>query len=148
MIPFPNTVAIIQARMGSTRLPGKVLMPMGNRTMLGYLIERLSFARTVSTIVVATTTNRRDDVIAEEAWKLEVECFRGSETDVLERYIQAARVNNAEIVVRVTGDNPFTDPASIDRVVDQLIDGFDYSIEAGLPVGTTGLLWPAAGANM
>jgi spore coat polysaccharide biosynthesis protein SpsF len=106
--------------------------------MLGYLIERLSYARTVSTTVVATTTNHRDDVIAEEARKLGVECFRGSETDVLERYIQAARINNAEIVVRVTGDNPFTDPASIDRVVDQLIDGFDYAIEEGLPVGTTG----------
>lgn len=138
MAPFPKTVAIIQARMGSTRLPGKVLMPMGNRTMLGYLIERLSYARTVSTTVVATTTNHRDDVIVEEARNLGVECFRGSETDVLERYIQAARANNAEIVVRVTGDNPFTDPASIDRVVDQLVDGFDYAIEDGLPVGITG----------
>jgi len=138
MAPFPNTAAIIQARMGSVRFPGKVLMPMGNRTMLGYLVERLSFARTVSTTVIATTTNRRDDVIAEESRKLGVECFRGSETDVLERYIQAARASNAEIVVRVTGDNPFTDPASIDRVVDQLVDGFDYAIEVGLPVGTAG----------
>jgi spore coat polysaccharide biosynthesis protein SpsF len=138
MAPFPKTAAIIQARMGSSRLPGKVLMPMGNRTLLGYLIERLSYARTLSTTVVATTTNRRDDVIVEEARKLGVECFRGSESDVLGRYIQAARANNAEIVVRVTGDNPFTDPSSIDRVVDQLVDGFDYAIESGLPVGTTG----------
>ena len=138
MAPIPNTAAIIQARLGSSRLPGKVLMPMGNRTLLGFLVERVSYARTVSTTVVATTTNRRDDVIAEEARKLGVECFRGSETDVLERYIQAARANGAEIVVRVKADNPFTDPASIDRVVDQLIEGFDYAIEAGLPVGTTG----------
>jgi len=138
MAPYPRTVAIIQARMGSTRLPGKVLMPMGNRTMLGYLIERLSYARTLSSIVVATTTNRRDDAIVEEAGKMGAECFRGSETDVLERYIQAAKANSAEIVVRVTGDNPFTDPASIDRVVDQLVDGFDYAIEDGLPTGTTG----------
>jgi len=138
MAPIPKTVAIIQARMGASRLPGKVLMPMGNRTLLGYLIERLSYARTVSTTVVATTINRRDDVIVEEARKLGVEYFRGSEADVLERCTQAARANNAEIVVRVTADNPFTDPSSIDRVVDQLIDGFDYAIEFGLPVGTTG----------
>ena len=124
--------------MGSTRLPGKVLMRLGNRTLLGYLIERLSYARTLSAIVVATTTNRRDDGIVEEARKSGVEYFRGSETDVLERYIQAAKANAAEIVVRVTGDNPFTDPSSIDRVVDQLVDGFDYVIEDGLPVGTTG----------
>jgi len=138
MAPFPRTVAIIQARMGSTRLPGKVLMRMGNRTLLGYLIERLSYARTLSSIVVATTTNPRDMAILEEARKLGVECFRGSETDVLERYVQAAKANGAEIIVRVTGDNPFTDPASIDRVVDQLVDGFDYAIEDGLPIGTTG----------
>jgi len=138
MAPYPRTVAIIQARMGSTRLPGKVLMKMGKSTVLGYLIDRLSYARTLSAIVVATTTNHRDNVIVEEARKLGVESFRGSETDVLERYSQAARANSAEIVVRVTGDNPFTDPASIDRVVDQLVDGFDYAIEDGLPVGTTG----------
>src|SRR5512147_2067420 len=101
MSPYPRTVAIIQARMGSTRLPGKVLMRMGNSTLLGYLIDRLSYARTISSIVVATTTNHRDDAIVEEARKLGVESFRGSETDVLERYIQAARANSAEIVVRV-----------------------------------------------
>ena len=112
-------------------------MPLGNRTLLGYLVERISYARTLSSVVVATTTNRRDDALVEETRKLGVDCFRGSETDVLERYIQAAKANGAEIVVRVTGDNPFTDPASIDRVVDQLVDGFDYAIEDGLPVGTT-----------
>jgi spore coat polysaccharide biosynthesis protein SpsF len=138
MTPYPKTVAIIQARIGSTRLPGKVLMKMGNGTLLKYLIDRLSFARTISTIVVATTAKCTDDVIEEEALKQGVECFRGSEIDVLGRYVQAAIMNNAEIVVRVTGDNPFTDPVSIDRVVDQLVEGFDYAIEDGLPVGTTG----------
>lgn len=138
----PKTVAIIQARMGSSRLPGKVLMKMGSRmgsrTLLGFLTERLSLSRTIDTLVVATTTHQRDDVIVEEARKLGVECFRGSETDVLKRYVQAARVFNADIVVRVTGDNPFTDPYSIDRVVERLIDGYDYAIEDDLPVGTTG----------
>ena len=135
---FPRTVAIIQARMGSTRLPGKVLMKLGNRTMLGFLIERLSKSHTLDAIVVATTTNSRDNVIVEESRKQGVDCFRGSESDVLSRYMQAARVFGGEIVVRVTADNPFTDPASIDRVVERLLEGYDYAIEDDLPVGTTG----------
>lgn len=135
---IPRTVAIIQARMGSTRLPGKVLMKMGNGSLLGYLIRRLESSRTLHTVVVATTTHQRDDVIVEEARRLGVECFRGSETDVLTRYVQAARVYKADVVVRVTGDNPFTDPYSIDRVVEQLVHGYDYAIEDNLPVGTTG----------
>jgi len=137
-MPLPNTVAIVQARMGSTRLPGKVLMKMANRTLLGFLTERLSHSRTISKIVIATTTNRRDDVIVEEAQRLGVDFYRGSEEDVLSRYVQAARANDAEIVVRVTGDNPFTDPGSIDRVVNRLIEGADYAIEEDLPVGVTG----------
>jgi len=137
-MPLPNTVAIVQARMGSTRLPGKVLMRMANRSLLGFLTERLSFSRTISKIVIATTINRRDDVIVEEAQKLGVDFYRGSEEDVLSRYVQAARANDAEIVVRVTGDNPFTDPGSIDRVVDRLMEGGDYAIEEDLPVGVTG----------
>ena len=134
----PKTVAIIQARMGSTRLPGKVLMKIGSRTLLGFLTERLALSRTIDTIVVATTTHRRDDVIVEEARKLGVECFRGSESDVLTRYVQAARIFKADVVVRVTADNPFTDPYSIDRAVEQLIEGYDYAIEDDMPVGTTG----------
>jgi spore coat polysaccharide biosynthesis protein SpsF len=137
-MPLPNTVAIIQARMGSTRLPGKTLMKLANHTLLGFLTERLSSSRTISKIVIATTIHHRDDVIVQEAQKLGVDFFRGSEDDVLARYSQAACANNADIVVRVTGDNPFTDPGSIDRVVDRLLEGFDYAIEEDLPVGTTG----------
>ena len=142
----PRTVAIVQARMGSTRLPGKVMMKIARRPLLVYLVERISRARTLDSIVVATTTNPRDNVIIEECERRGIPNFRGSETDVLGRYVSAARACRADIVVRVTADNPFTDPDSIDRVVDKIaLEGAEYVIEDGLPAGTTGeaLTWNA-----
>jgi spore coat polysaccharide biosynthesis protein SpsF len=135
----PRTVAIIQARMGSSRLPGKVMMRIGGRPLLVYLVERISKARTLDNIVVATTTNLCDNVIIEECERRGIPNFRGSEDDVLSRYVWAARAWDAGIVVRVTADNPLTDPDSIDRVVDTIVStGADYAIETDLPVGTTG----------
>lgn len=132
--------------MGSTRLPGKVMMKMGGRPLLIYLVERISRARTLDAIVVATTTNPRDNLIIEECERRGIPNFRGSESDVLGRYVSAARACEADIIVRVTADNPFTDPDSIDRVVDALRDrNADYAIENRLPVGVTGeaLTWDA-----
>src|SRR6267142_2301178 len=106
----PRTVAIIQARMGSTRLPGKVMMTIADQTMLMYLVRRIMKARTLDEIVVATTTDARDDVIIEECERNHVQSFRGSEVDVLGRYVAAAEAADAGIIVRVTADNPFTDP--------------------------------------
>src|SRR5438309_10990047 len=142
----PRTVAIVQARMGSSRLPGKVIMKIGGRPLLVYLVERISRARTLDAIVVATTTNPRDNIIIEECERRGIPNFRGSEDDVLSRYVSAARACEAEIIVRVTADNPFTDPDSIDYVVDAIIsNGAQYGIEKNLPVGTTGeaLTWNA-----
>ncbi|HEY2382960.1 MAG TPA: glycosyltransferase family protein [Terriglobia bacterium] len=142
----PRTVAIIQARMGSTRLPGKVMMKIAGRPLLVYLVERISRSRTLDAIVVATTTNPRDNVIIEECERRGIPNFRGAESDVLGRYVSAARACEADIVVRVTADNPFTDPDSIDRVVDTLKGGnVDYAIENHLPVGVRGeaLTWEA-----
>ncbi len=134
-----RTVAIIQARMGSNRLPGKVMMPLGRRSVLAYLIERISSARNLDSIVVATTTHLRDDIVIEEAIRCGASYFRGDEVDVLGRYVDAAQAFNAEIVVRVTADNPFTDPESIDRTVSALSAGkADYAIEMALPIGVTG----------
>ncbi len=135
----PRTVAIIQARMGSSRLPGKVLLPLGGRSILGYLVDRLRGTRMLDDIVVATTVNPGDDIIAADCLRRDVLCFRGSEQDVLGRYLGAAAVSDADIIVRVTADNPFTDPDSIDRVVEHILStGAEYVIEDGLPVGTTG----------
>jgi spore coat polysaccharide biosynthesis protein SpsF len=134
-----RTVAIVQARMGSTRLLGKVMMNIAGRPLLAYLIDRISTARTLDAIVVATTTNQRDNVIIEECARRGIPAFRGSESDVLSRFVSAARACKAGIIVRVTADNPFTDPASIDRVVDTITrEGADYAIETNLPVGVTG----------
>jgi spore coat polysaccharide biosynthesis protein SpsF len=142
----PRTVAIVQARMGSTRLSGKVMMNLAGRSLLAYLIERISRAQTLDSIVVATTTNQRDNVIIEECERRGIPNFRGSEVDVLGRYVSAARACEADIIVRVTADNPFTDPDSIDRVVNVIMhEGLDYAIETRLPVGVTGeaLTWNA-----
>jgi len=125
--------------MGSTRLPGKVMMTIADRTILMFLVRRILKARTLDEIIVATTTDLRDDVIAEECERNHVLFFRGSELDVLGRYAGAAEATDAGIIVRVTADNPFTDPDSIDHVVKSIASGgADYAIETSLPIGTTG----------
>ena len=135
----PRTVAIVAARMGSARLPGKVLLTLGDRSILTYLVDRLHQTGCLDQIVVATTVHPRDDIIVEECCQHDIYCFRGSEHDVLSRYLEAATVTDAGIIVRVTADNPFTDPESIDRVVNHIVrTGAEYCIENGLPVGTTG----------
>jgi spore coat polysaccharide biosynthesis protein SpsF len=142
----PKTVALVQARMGSTRLFGKVLMNFAGRSMLAYLTERIARASSLDSVVVATTTNLLDNAIIEECERRSITNFRGSETDVLGRYVSAARACDADIIVRVTADNPFTDPESIDRVVEKIVsDSVDYAIESNLPVGVTGeaLTWQA-----
>ena len=139
MAKKPKTVAIVQARMGSRRLYGKVMMNFAGRPLLAYLTERVSRARSLNSVVVATTTNKSDNVIIEECERRGIPNFRGSEFDVLGRYVSAARACDADIVVRVTADNPFTDPDSIDRVVDAIASGAaDYAIESNLPIGVTG----------
>jgi len=113
-----NIVAIIQARMGSSRLPGKVLMDLGGEMVLGRVVRRLQRSRHISKIVVATTTVPADEVIVAECDRLEVLCFRGSEHDVLDRYYQAARANAADAVVRITSDCPLIDPELVDETVE------------------------------
>ena len=125
--------------MGSARLPGKVLLTLDGRSILTYLVERLRHTKCLDQVVVATTVHPRDDIIVEECRRHDIDCFRGSERDVLSRYLGAATVTDADIIVRVTADNPFTDPESIDRVVGHIVEtGAEYVIENGLPIGTTG----------
>lgn len=112
-----RTVAIIQARMGSSRLPGKILRPMAGVPMLAHVVNRARQAATLDDVVLATTTEPADDVVealcAARGWP----CFRGSQDDVLDRYYQAARCFRADVVVRLTGDCPLIDPELIDQVV-------------------------------
>ena len=116
-----RVVAIVQARMGSSRLPGKVLMDVGGNTALARTIIRLSRSTRIDEIVVATTTAPQDDAIAREAKLIRVKCFRGSEDDVLWRYSQAAESFRANMVVRITSDCPLIDPEIVDQVIDKCV---------------------------
>ena len=112
-----TTLIIVQARMTSTRLPGKVLLPLADEPMLIRLVERLRRVQRADGIVIATTTNATDDPIAALCAQLGVPCHRGSEHDVLSRYADAARLHGADVVVRITSDCPLIDPALIDQVI-------------------------------
>src|SRR5262245_35199689 len=114
-----SVVAIIQARMGSTRLPGKVMRVLGDTTVLGHVVRRTAAATSIDAVVVATTLAPRDSAIVQEAERLGVQTYRGSEEDVLERYHLAARSSDAAVVVRVTSDCPLLDPQVVDAVVRQ-----------------------------
>jgi len=110
-------VAIVQARTGSTRLPGKVLADVAGRPLIDRVVARAQAATQVDEVMIATTDLPADDALAEAAGRLSVACHRGSEHDVLSRYRDGARVAGADAVVRITGDCPLIDPAVIDRVV-------------------------------
>lgn len=120
-----KVVAILQARMTSTRLPGKVLREMAGKTMLEHVVERVSAARLVDQVVIATTTDPSDDVLhefcAERGWSV----VRGSMEDVLSRFVLAAERFSADIIVRVTTDCPLADPQLIDDVV-RVVMSSDY----------------------
>jgi spore coat polysaccharide biosynthesis protein SpsF len=112
-----NTLAIIQARIGSTRLPGKVLVDLGGATVLARVVHRLERSQQITKMVVATTSVPADEVIVSECERLQVSCFRGSEDDVLDRYYQAARSYTADAVLRITSDCPLIDPELVDETV-------------------------------
>jgi spore coat polysaccharide biosynthesis protein SpsF len=117
-----KTVAIIQARMGSSRLAGKVLMDLGGETVLGRVVNRLGRCRKIDRMVVATTDMTEDDPIVQASERLSVACFRGAELDVLDRFYKAAHENAADAVVRVTSDCPLIDPEIVDDTVNAFRD--------------------------
>lgn len=112
-----RVVAIIQARMGSTRLPGKVLKDLGGETVLARVVNRTRRATLLDEVVVATSVLPADDAIARECEHLKVACFRGDEADVLDRYYRAAQQFAADAVVRITADCPLIDPELVDTTI-------------------------------
>ena len=120
---------IIQARMGSSRLPGKVLMKSGNgMSLLYHVINQLRHCSKVKNLVIATTTNQEDDEIEKFADNNSVNVFRGSEKDVLDRYFQCAKKYSFSTIVRITSDCPLIDPQIVDKVIERFFSGnYDYA---------------------
>ncbi len=125
-----KVVAIIQARMGSTRLPGKVLKDIGGATMLARVVRRAQQAKLINEVIVATTTQPADADIVSECSRLNVPAFRGDEQDVLDRYYQVAQTHHAQAIVRITSDCPLIDPAVTDKTIQAFLQAapdYDYA---------------------
>lgn len=122
-----KTVATIEARMGSSRLPGKTLAPILGRPMLELLIERLKRSRLLDEVVVATTVDPADEAIERLAKRMGVGCYRGSIDNVLERVLRAAEAYQTDLIVETTGDNPLIDPEIVDQLIEMFHSGqYDY----------------------
>ena len=139
--PRPRVVAIIQARMGSTRLPGKTMADISGKPLLLHVIERVKASQTVDQVVVATTTDPEDQAIMEMAARQGLPAYAGSPDDVLDRFYHAGLQASAGVVVRVTADDPFKDPQVLDLVVGHLLGhpGLDYASNAMEPTYPEGL---------
>jgi spore coat polysaccharide biosynthesis protein SpsF len=113
-----RVVAIIQARMGSKRLPGKSMADLAGKPLLWHVLQRVKRSKKIDTIVLATTAKKEDDVLIGVARECGVSVFRGSENDLVDRYYQAAKKYKADIVVRIGADNPCLEPSEIDRIIE------------------------------
>ena len=121
-------VAIVQARMGSTRLPGKVLKKILGKPMLWHIVNRVEKSRYVNTVIIATTMDKKDDAIEGFADEYHLGIYRGSENDIVDRYYNAARKYHADVIVRIWGDCPLIDPEIIDKVIEQFLsNNADYA---------------------
>jgi spore coat polysaccharide biosynthesis protein SpsF (cytidylyltransferase family) len=115
-----NIVAIVQARMGSSRLPNKVMHKIADRPMIDFLLERLSYSKHINRIVLATSTNKENDPLARFVQKQNYAVFRGDEENVLQRFYDTSVLYSADHIVRITGDSPLIDP----KICDELIDSY------------------------
>ena len=135
-----NVLAIVQARMDSTRLPGKVLKEVNGKPLIEILFQRLSRSKEIDEIILATSKNLENDRLAETVEKLGFDVFRGSENDVLDRYYQAAKPYSPKAVVRITGDCPIIDPQLVDKVISLYKESnVDYASNTDPPTYPDGL---------
>ena len=135
-----KTLAIVQARIGSSRLPGKVMKSINGEPMIQILLERLSLSKKIDHIVVAISDQPSDDVLNEHLEKIKFSVFRGSENNVLKRYVDAAKDYEAETIVRITGDCPLIDPHLVDCIIDKFFsEKLDYCTNTMPPTYPDGL---------
>src|SRR3954447_26803692 len=143
-----RVVATIEARMTSSRLPGKVLLPARGKPLLELMVERLQRSRHLDAIVIATTEDASSDPLQELAERLGIGCFRGSEDDVLARVLGAAQAYDADLIVELTGDCPLIDPALVDHAIEGHREGgADYTatvLEKTYPLGFAVQVFPTA----
>lgn len=123
-----NVVATIEARMASTRVPGKSLLDIEGKPLLERVVDRIRLSRHIQDVVIATSTNLLDDAIQTLAERIGVACFRGSEEDVLARVVQAAESARAEVTVQFGGDSPFVDPQLVDRLIERYLSEPDLDL--------------------
>ena len=136
----PKIVAIVQARMGSSRLPGKVLRKVNNHALIHILLKRLSNSKVLDQIVVATTKELEDTKLVEFLSGYNVDIYRGSTNDVLDRYYNAALKFDAEVVIRITGDCPLVDPGLVDSIISKFFSKkVDYMSNTLTPTFPDGL---------
>ncbi|MDA8532803.1 glycosyltransferase family protein [Candidatus Pelagibacter bacterium] len=132
-----KVVAIVQARMSSSRLPGKVMMKLVNKPVLAHIVERLSYCKMIENIVVATTTETSDDLVKDYCTNNKIDCYRGDLEDVLDRYYHAAKIYHADPIVRITCDCPVIDPVVVDMIINGYLSGeYDcYGLGGKFPDG-------------
>jgi len=123
-----RVAAIVQARMGSTRLPGKVMKEAGGYPLLWHALNRLTYSTKLEDIIVATTLLFEDHIIADRAKEWGFDCYRGSPKDLLDRYYQAAKHFNVDYIVRITADCPLIDPKVVDMVIGRFLELRDYDL--------------------
>ena len=114
-------LAVIQARMNSTRLPGKVLKKIGDSTCIEILLKRLSKSELIDRIIVVTSTNQYDDILYDKLNKIGVDCFRGEETNVYKRFLDALKNSEASVILRITADCPLIDPVLVDKIIREFL---------------------------
>jgi len=122
-------VTIIQARTGSSRLPNKIFLPLANKPLLNRMYERVAASKLRGTIVIATTTDKSDDIIEALCKDYQLNCYRGHSTDLLDRHYQAAKLFNADVIVKIPSDCPLIDPNVIDKVLQYYLNNsndFDF----------------------
>lgn len=117
-----NATCIVQARMGSNRMPGKIMRKLKGKPILWHVVERIKASKTVNQIIIATSDLEQDDIVNELASAMNIECIRGSEDDVLDRYVKASKIAKNEVLIRITSDCPLIDPKTIDKCVERFID--------------------------